>query len=181
MRGIAYRLQELEHGGLSKATRRTLKTLAKMGSKKGDLTEEEIQGAIGDIDLDGVAEVVGAYYTAVFAAEMKSSTLDFVVNVGHAVSDAPTLGDLDLDGDLDILSIGWGHNNVLLYENNPALVCGFGLKLPNYISFRLNESTPLAGGRRDGTPARHEVKLASRTDDLLGLRVRSHRGRCGRR
>ena len=26
----------------------------------------------------------------------------------------------DLDGDLDILSIGWGHNNVLLYENNPA-------------------------------------------------------------
>jgi len=29
-RGIAYRLQELEHGGLSKATRRKLKTLAKM-------------------------------------------------------------------------------------------------------------------------------------------------------
>ena len=34
-----------------------------------------------------------------------------------------------------------------LYENNPALVCGFGLKLPNYISLRLDESTPLAGGR----------------------------------
>ena len=29
MRGIAYRRQELEHGGLSKATRRKLKTLAK--------------------------------------------------------------------------------------------------------------------------------------------------------
>ena len=29
-RGIAYRRQELEHGGLSKATRRKLKTLAKM-------------------------------------------------------------------------------------------------------------------------------------------------------
>ena len=29
MRGIAYRLQELEHGGLSKATRRKLKTLTK--------------------------------------------------------------------------------------------------------------------------------------------------------
>jgi hypothetical protein len=28
--------------------------------------------------------------------------------------------DIDLDGDLDILSIGWGHDNVLLYENNPA-------------------------------------------------------------
>ena len=30
LRGIAYRLQELEHGGLSKATHRKLKTLAKM-------------------------------------------------------------------------------------------------------------------------------------------------------
>jgi hypothetical protein len=30
LRGIAYRLQELEHGGLSKTTRRKLKTLEKM-------------------------------------------------------------------------------------------------------------------------------------------------------
>jgi hypothetical protein len=30
LRAIAYRLQELEHGGLTKATRRKLKTLAKM-------------------------------------------------------------------------------------------------------------------------------------------------------
>ena len=34
-----------------------------------------------------------------------------------------------------------------LYENNPALVCGFGVKMPNYLSFRLMESTPLGGGR----------------------------------
>lgn len=34
-----------------------------------------------------------------------------------------------------------------LYENNPALVCGFGLKLPSYLSFRLMEGTPLAGGK----------------------------------
>ncbi len=33
-----------------------------------------------------------------------------------------------------------------LYENNPALVCGFGLTLPNFISYRLQESTPLSGG-----------------------------------
>ena len=30
------------------------------------------------------------------------------------------MADMDRDGDLGILSIGWGHNNVLLYENNPA-------------------------------------------------------------
>lgn len=33
-----------------------------------------------------------------------------------------------------------------LYENNPALVCGFGVNMPNYLSFRLRESTPLGGG-----------------------------------
>ena len=33
-----------------------------------------------------------------------------------------------------------------LYENHPALVCGFGVRMPNYLSFRLRESTPLGGG-----------------------------------
>jgi len=35
MRGIGYRLQELQHGGLGKSTRRKLQTLAKMFRTKG--------------------------------------------------------------------------------------------------------------------------------------------------
>ena len=35
MRGISYRLQELQHGGLGKSTRRKLKTLAKMFRTEG--------------------------------------------------------------------------------------------------------------------------------------------------
>jgi Protein of unknown function (DUF2924) len=35
IRGISYRLQELQHGGLGKATRRKLKTLAKMFRSEG--------------------------------------------------------------------------------------------------------------------------------------------------
>jgi Protein of unknown function (DUF2924) len=35
VRGIGYRLQELQHGGLSKSTRRKLKTLAKMFRTEG--------------------------------------------------------------------------------------------------------------------------------------------------
>ena len=35
MRGIGYRLQELQHGGLGKSTRRKLKTLAKMFRTEG--------------------------------------------------------------------------------------------------------------------------------------------------
>ncbi|MCF7954256.1 MAG: hypothetical protein K9M75_00500 [Phycisphaerae bacterium] len=49
---------------------------------------------------------------------------------------------------------GWGNRpfgyllySYSLYENNPALVCGFGVRMPNYFSFRLKESTPLAGGK----------------------------------
>jgi len=37
-----------------------------------------------------------------------------------------------------------------LYEGNPALVCGFGIKMPNYLSLRLREATPLAGGQLFG-------------------------------
>ena len=37
-----------------------------------------------------------------------------------------------------------------LYKDNPALVLGFGLKTPNYISFRVTKSIPLAGGRLFG-------------------------------
>ncbi|MFK7909833.1 MAG: hypothetical protein AB8F34_04440 [Akkermansiaceae bacterium] len=37
-----------------------------------------------------------------------------------------------------------------LYEGHPALVCGFGLKLPNFLSHHLRESTPLSGGKLFG-------------------------------
>ena len=40
LRGIAYRRQELEHGGLSKTTRRKLKTLAKMVQATGRVTPD---------------------------------------------------------------------------------------------------------------------------------------------
>jgi hypothetical protein len=33
-----------------------------------------------------------------------------------------------------------------LYQNHPALVCGFGLRTTNFLSLRLREARPLAGG-----------------------------------
>lgn len=33
-----------------------------------------------------------------------------------------------------------------LYQDHPALVCGFGLKTPNYLSLRMHEARPVAGG-----------------------------------
>ena len=59
--------------------------------------------AIGDIDDDGVPEVVAGLGTTVFAYEKGAYSREFVVNLPSALSDALTLGDLDLDGDLEIL------------------------------------------------------------------------------
>ena len=40
-----------------------------------------------------------------------------VVHVGDEHHDGAQLVDIDGDGDLDVVSIGWGHNQVILYEN----------------------------------------------------------------
>ena len=40
-----------------------------------------------------------------------------IIYTGDEHHDGARVVDIDNDGDLDILSIGWGHNRVLLYEN----------------------------------------------------------------
>ncbi len=66
-----------------------------------------------------------------------------------------------------------------LYENMPALVCGFGVKMPSYLSFRLMESSPLGGGQLfDGKDIKQAMTLngaAGRTPTLVekGLTRRS--------
>jgi hypothetical protein len=43
--------------------------------------------------------------------------LSHPVGIGDEHHDGALLADIDDDGDLDILSIGWSHDRVLLYEN----------------------------------------------------------------
>lgn len=59
--------------------------------------------AIGDIDDDGVAEIVAGIGGKVVAVPMFVTSLEFTTTLPSALSDAVTLGDLDLDGDLEIL------------------------------------------------------------------------------
>ena len=40
-----------------------------------------------------------------------------VVHTGDEHHDGAITVDIDNDGDLDIISMGWGHKRVLLYEN----------------------------------------------------------------
>jgi len=59
--------------------------------------------AIGDVDGDGVSEAVGAASDLVIAVHATEPTLVFGLYLPSVVSDAVTLGDLDLDGDMEVV------------------------------------------------------------------------------
>jgi hypothetical protein len=98
-------------------------------------TEHEIADVVGpmslavaDMDSDGDWDVVVGEHNLsdpssarlyVFENEdsQGGSWSEHVVYTGDEHHDGAQVVDIDGDGDLDILSIGWGHDRVLLYEN----------------------------------------------------------------
>ena len=92
-----------------------------------DLLVEPMSLDLGDIDQDGdIDVVVGEHNLAdpaaarIFVYENDGTGLVWVphlVYTGDEHHDGAQLFDTDKDGDLDIVSIGWGHDRVLVYEN----------------------------------------------------------------
>jgi hypothetical protein len=102
---------------------------------------------VADVDGDGPVDVVvGEHNTA----NPKKGRVVLYLNGGRGESWTPVLVDsglehhdgtrfvdIDNDGDLDLISIGWTHGNVVLYENEacagrsgtatgPRRACGGG-------------------------------------------------------
>lgn len=83
---------------------------------------------VADMDADGDRDVVVGEHNLANPAAARlfvfenvdsrgSSWARHLIYTGDKHHDGALVADMDGDGDLDILSIGWGHGKVLLYEN----------------------------------------------------------------
>jgi FG-GAP-like repeat len=83
---------------------------------------------IADMDADGDRDVIVGEHNLLDPASARlfifenldvrgTSWKRYRVYTGDEHHDGARVADMDGDGDLDVLSIGWGHNRVLLYEN----------------------------------------------------------------
>jgi len=83
---------------------------------------------VADMDEDGDVDVVAGEHNLDDPASARLLVFENADGAGGAWEvhlaatgdehhDGAHVADMDGDGDLDIISIGWGHANVLLYEN----------------------------------------------------------------
>jgi hypothetical protein len=82
----------------------------------------------GDVDLDGDIDIVVGEHDLEHPETARLLVYEnvegdgrvwneHVAYTGDEHHDGAHLFDFDLDGDLDVVSVGWGHDRVLLYEN----------------------------------------------------------------
>ncbi len=82
----------------------------------------------GDVDGDGDIDVIVGEHNLDAPSQSRLVWLEnldgdatrwrsHLLHLGDEHHDGAQLVDLDKDGDLDVVSIGWGHHNVIVYEN----------------------------------------------------------------
>jgi hypothetical protein len=141
-------------------------------SVKGEWQENMVAHMIGpmsldavDMDDDGDIDIVAGEHNLaqpdsanMFVFENLTGNgrkwARHTVHTGDEHHDGAVTVDIDNDGDLDILSIGWGHNNVLLYENKAKAAIPSHTKIQNK-SFNSLKVYP--------NPAREKIMIELKT------------------
>jgi len=83
---------------------------------------------VADMDHDGDNDVIAGEHNLKDPSDAKLYVFEnmdgkgnrwnpHLVHIGDEHHDGARVFDIDDDGDFDIISIGWGHNKVILYEN----------------------------------------------------------------
>ena len=86
-----------------------------------------------DIDQDGDIDIVAGEHATTSPESGKvyifentdgvgGTWVRHQIDIGHEHHDGTKLVDIDSDGDLDVLSIGWTHGDVLLLENRAIVI-----------------------------------------------------------
>lgn len=87
---------------------------------------------VADMDRDGDIDIVVGEHNLKNQSEAKLFIFENIdgkgdtwkphlVHIGDEHHNGARVFDIDGDGDLDIISIGWGHNRVILYENQAII------------------------------------------------------------
>jgi PKD repeat protein len=88
--------------------------------------------SVADMDRDGDQDLVVGEHNLAYPSKARLFVFEnqdgkgltwrqHIVYTGDEHHDGAQVADVDRDGDLDIVSIGWGHGRVLLYENTAAV------------------------------------------------------------
>jgi hypothetical protein len=143
---------------------------------------------VADMDGDGDLDVVAGEHNpndpthaALFIFENVDGTgTDWrrhLIYAGDEHHDGAQVVDIDNDGDQDIISIGWTHDRVLLYENQAGSMPtkDLSLYLPNVTSNSSSDS-PVASSTPAPTCLESGPRVLYTFEEGLGDKVKDHSG-----
>lgn len=130
-----------------------------------------------DVDRDGDIDVVAAEHDASASGGAAAFLLENLggattwrnsaIHVGEDHHDGMQLTDLDGDGDLDVMSIGWVHDAVVVYENQEAATGPQRWWEPGH-RYRLDLTVSASGGLPSGAVVGFDVDLGAAVTALGG-------------